>query len=263
VTDKLGATILTGLQGKIAIPQKTATSTAYWLADGGSPTGSNSTLGQVLFSPKTLGAYTDITRQFVEQTSLDAEEFTRDDLIRTLAVAIDTAAFVGTGANNQPTGIVNTSGVGNIAIGTNGGDPTYQTYVSLETTVANVNADLGQMSYVTTPAQRGYLKTLARSSSAVGVGFVWQDDNTINGYPAFASNILPNNGTKGTGTNLSTSVFGNFNDLVIAQWGGLDIIVDPYTGSSSGTVRIVALQDLDIELRHAASFAYCSDLASV
>jgi HK97 family phage major capsid protein len=229
------------------------------VGEGGSPTAGQPTLSQVLFTPHTLGGYTDITRQFAEQTSLDAEAFVIDDLTKSLGVSLDVAAFVGSGSNNQPTGIVNTSGVNIIALGTNGAEPTFGNLVNMETQVAAANADLGDMSYVVTPAARGYLKTVPRSTSAVAAGFVFED-NEINGYAAYATNVLPSNGTKGTGTNLSTAVFGNYNDLVIGMWGGLDVMVDPYTGSSSGTVRIVALQDADVELRHAASFSVITDM---
>ncbi len=262
VTGKIGTTYLTGLQGKIALPRKTAAATAYWLGEGGSPTTSTQTLDQVVFTPKTLGAFTDITRQFAEQTSLDAEAFVIDDLGKTLGVSLDTAAFVGTGSGNQPQGIVGATGVTGIALGANGSNPTFANIINMETQVAALNADLGELAYVITPAARGYLKGVPKSSSAVAGGFIFEE-NEINGYPALATNILPSNGTKGSGTGLSTAVFGNFNDLVIAMWGGLDIMVDPYTGSSSGTVRIVALQDVDVELRHGQSFSTIVDMLTV
>jgi HK97 family phage major capsid protein len=57
----------------------------------------------------------------------------------------------------------------------------------------------------------------------------------------------------------SAIIFGNFDDLIIGQWGGLDVLVDPYTGSSAGTVRVRVLQDVDIAVRHAESFAAMKD----
>jgi HK97 family phage major capsid protein len=264
VTGKIGTTFLTNLQGKVAIPQKTASSSYYWVGDGGAATGSNPVLAQVLFQPKTIGGYIDITRQFLEQTSLDAEAFVVDDLTKSLAVGIDTAAFNGTGSSNQPVGICTngSTGVTVNALGVNGSNPSFVTAIALETTVSAANADMGSMAYVTSPACRGYLKGLPKSANAVAAGFVW-DDNEINGYPAYATNIIPSNLTKGSGSNLSQMIFGNFNDLVIAMWGGLDITFDPYTGSASGTKRFVALQDIDIELRHAASFAINVDAQTV
>jgi HK97 family phage major capsid protein len=248
LTSRLGCTILDDLHGQIRIPQKTAAGTTYWVGDGGTPTGSNPTLSQVLFVPHTIAGYTDITRQFAEQSSISAEAMVMDDLTKDIAIGIDIAAFAGTGSSNQPTGILNASGLTIISNGTNGGSPDYAVTTELETAVANANADQGQLSYVTTPNARGYFKVTPRSTSAVAAGFIWGDDNTVNGYNAYASNVLPNNGTKGTGSNLSTMIFGNFNDMVVGMWGNLDVLVD--------------LQDVDIEYRHVASFAAMTDIVT-
>jgi HK97 family phage major capsid protein len=81
-------------------------------------------------------------------------------------------------------------------------------------------------------------------------------------YPVFVSNAIPNNLTKGTGVGLSAMFFGNWSDLIMAFWSGMDVIVDPYTGSTSGTLRIVVLQDVDINVRHPESFSVCKDIAT-
>jgi hypothetical protein len=168
----------------------------------------------------------------------------------------------GTGSGNQPLGIVPnlTANLnGNIvSMGTNGLALDYPSVVKLETTVANANADGGKLAYCTNAKVRGALKTTVKSGTAATIGFVW-DHNEVNDYPAYVSNIVPSNGTKGTGTNLSTMLFGNFESLVFALWGGLDILVDPYTGGNAGTVRINALQDLDINVRYLQSFAAIVD----
>ena len=260
LTQKLGVTIMGDLHGKIAVPLKTAAGSYYWVGDGGAATGSNPTIGQVVFQPKTIGGYTDITRQFAEQTSLDAESLVVDDLTKDLGVGIDTAFFQGTGSSNQPTGIINASGVTTVSNGTNGGAPDYALINSLVTQVENANANIDEAKFAMTPNAKGYMKTLPRSTSAVAAGFVWDDDNEVANYPAFASNVLPNNLTKGSGSSLSAVIFGNFSDAVIGMWGALDILVDPYTGSNAGTIRVVALQDLDIEFRHTASFAQMIDV---
>ena len=263
LTQKIGATVMSDLHGIIRIPQKTATGTAYWLGDGGCSTGSTQTIGQVTMTPHTVAAMTDITRQFAEQSSFDAEKMVRDDLANDLAVAIDIAAFQGTGTGNQPLGLLNQPGLTFVGNGTNGGSPNNAMVVALETAVAVANADIGNLKYVTTPQVRGLLKVTPRSTSAVAVGFVWQDDDEVNNYPAVASTVMPYGLTKGTGTGLSSMVFGNFADLAIGMWGGLDILVDPYTGSSCGTIRIVALQDVDVEVRRIQSFAAMNDINTV
>ena len=109
---------------------------------------------------------------------------------------------------------------------------------------------------------RGKLKATPKVSGQNG--FIWDGTDTpLNGYRAAVTNAVPSNGTKGTGTNLSSIIFGNFQDLVIGMWGGLDLVVDPYTGSNAGTVRVVALQDVDVALRNTVSFATMTDAITV
>lgn len=260
LVSQLGAVYLPNMVGSFKLPRQTGGATAYWVAESGAPTASNQTLDQVAFAAKTVGAFTDVSRQFINQSSLNAEQFVRNDLASVLAIAIDTAAFQGTGSNNQPTGILNYTGVGSVAIGTNGGAPTRAKILEMEKTLAVANVN-GNYQFVTTPAARAKLKAVDRGTDTGK--YLWADDNTVEGYRAHASNLVPANLTKGTASGVcSAAVLGDFSELVIAMWGGLDILVDPYTGSSSGTVRVVALQDVDIQLRHAASFVAIQDMTT-
>lgn len=254
----MGAQFLTGLVGNIAIPRATSGATAYWVAENGAPTESQQAFDQVAMSPKTVGAFTDISRKLLLQSSMDVEGFVRNDLATVVALAIDLAAVNGSGASNQPTGILNTAGIGSVAGGTNGLAPTWANLVDLETQVAVANADLGALGYLTNAKVRGKLKTTSKVSGQNG--FVWGDDGSVNGYNAGVSNQVPSNLTKGTSSGVcSAIIFGNFADLIVGQWGALDLMVDPYTGSTAGTVRVVALQDVDIAVRNAVSFAAMKD----
>ena len=253
-----GAQYLGGLVGDVAIPKQTAGGTAYWVAESGAPTESQQTVGQVALTPHTLGAYTDISRKLLKQASLDVEMFVRNDLASLLAIAIDLAGLHGTGADNQPTGVAATSGIGSVAGGTNGLAPTWAHIVNLETEVAVDNADVGALSYITNPKVRGKLKT-----TAVGTDqrMVWEKGpDPLNGYPAHVSSQVSSTLTKGSSSGVCSAIFfGNWADLVIGMWGGLDVLVDPYTGSTTGTRRVVALQDVDVAVRHAQSFAAMLD----
>ena len=255
----LGAQFLTGLVGQIAIPRQTSGATAYWVAENGAPTESQQAFDQVAMSPKTVGAFTDISRKLLLQSSIDVEGFVRNDLATVLALAIDLAAVNGSGSSNQPTGVLNTSGIGSVAGGANGLAPTWAHIVDLETQVAVANADVGTLGYLTNAKVRGKLKGTSKVSGQNG--FVWDDgDMPLNGYRAGVSNQVPSNLTKGTSSGVCSAIlFGNFADLIIGQWGSLDLMVDPYTGSTAGTVRVVALQDVDIAVRHAESFAAMKD----
>jgi len=242
-----GATMLTGLQGDVKIPKKTAASTGAWIAtEGGASTESEPTFGQVTMSPKTVGAFTDITRLMMMQSSLDIENLVRNDLSTGIALAIDNGALQGSGSSGQPTGIANTSGI-NAPTDFAAATPTFAEVVAMETAVAEDNALMGNLAYILPASMYGALKT-AKKDAGSGE-FVVEPNGTINGRTAIVSNQV-------TAGDL---YFGNFADCLIGMYGGLDITVDPYTASTSGTVRIVALQTVDVAIRHAVSFAYNND----
>ena len=242
-----GATMLTGLVGDVKIPRKsTASSAAFISTEGGAAAESEPTFGQVTMSPKTLGAFTDITRLMMMQSSLDIEALVRNDLSTALALAIDNGALQGSGTSGNPTGIKNTSGI-NAPTAFAAANPTFAEVVAMETAVAEDNALMGNLAYILPASMYGALKTTVKDS---GSGqFVVEPGNTINGYRAIVSNQV-------TAGDL---YFGNFSDLLVGMYGGLDITVDPYTNSTSGTVRIVALQTIDVAVRHAVSFAFNND----
>ena len=242
-----GATMLSGLSGNVKIPKKTAASSASWIStEGGASSESEPTLGQVTMAPKTLGAFTDITRLMMMQSSLDIEALVRNDLSTAIALAIDLGALAGTGSSGQPTGVKNTSGI-NAPTNFAGVNPTFAEVVAMETAVAEDNALSGNLAYIAPAGMYGALKTTAKDA---GSGqFVVGPDGNMNGYNTIVSNQV-------TAGDL---YFGNFADLLIGMYGGLDIVVDPYTSSTSGTVRIVALQTCDVAVRHAVSFAFNND----
>lgn len=257
VIDRMGARMLTGLVGNIAIPKQTGAATAYWVAESGAPTESQLAIGQVTMSPKTVGAYTDISRRLLLQSSMDVEGMVQTDLATVLGLAIQAAAINGSGTSNQPSGIL-TRVTASVAGGTDGAAPTWANIIELETDVSVANADIGTLGYLTNAKVRGKLKGTSKVSGQNG--FIWEGGDTpLNGYQAGVTNSVPSNLTKGDGTNLSPIIFGNFADLVIGMWGSLDLMVDPYTNSTSGTVRVVALQDVDIALRNVESFATMVD----
>jgi len=249
-------TPLRDLNGDVAVPSQTGSATAYWVAESGAGTESQPAFGQVTLTPKTVTTYTDLSRKLIKQSSLDVQALVQRDLAQVLGLGIDLAAINGSGSSNQPTGIMNTTGIGSVAGGTNGAVPTWGNIVDLETQVAQDNADVGRLAYVTNAKVRGKMKQTEKASSTAA--FIWEAGE-MNGYKAWSTNQVPSNLTKGTGSNLSAILFGNWADLLIGMWGGLDLLVDPYTNSTSGTVRLTAFQDVDIAVRNAVSFAAMVD----
>lgn len=264
VLDRMGVTWLRDLNGNVAIPSHTGAATGYWLAESGAPTESQQVVGQVTLTPKTVGAFTDYSRRLLLQASLDVEAFVRGDLAMIIGQSIQLAAINGSGASNQPTGVLNTSGIGSVAGGTNGLAPTYDHMVDLESAVANANADVGNLAYLTNTKVRGKLRKTQEFSSTNGKP-VWTSSaergvGEVLGYGAVTSNAVPSDLTKGTSTGVcSAIVFGNWADMMIGMWGGLDIMLDPYAGATAGTKRVIALQDVDVALRQVASFAAMKD----
>jgi HK97 family phage major capsid protein len=262
VLNTLGAQFLTGLNGNVAIPRKTSASSAYWVAENVAPTESSNApaFDQVTMSPKTLGAYVDISRRLMLQSSLDIENLVRNDLATSIAVAMDGAAVAGSGSN-KPTGVLNTSGIGSVTLGTNGGAPTWGMVVNLVREVEIDNALTGSAAFLTNGQVKAKLSTTARQSSGVEGNFILGPDMAnLYGYPIYVSQQMPSNLSKGTGSNLSAMIFGVWSDLLIGQWSGIDLLVDQYSGSNAGTVRIVAFHDCDFAVRHPESFAECNEI---
>ncbi len=242
--DQAGATVLTGLTGNVPIPRQSGAATAYWVAESGSPTESQQTVDQVSLTPKTVAAFTDYSRRLMIQSSIDVENMVRSDLARVLALKIDLAGLYGTGSNGEPLGLKLTTGIGteNFAAAI----PTFAEVVALESDVATANALLGSPVYLMNAAMRGGLKTKAKDA---GSGLFVMEGNEVNGYRGVLSNQVES----------GDLWFGNFADLIIGYFSGLDLMVDPYTHSTSGTVRVVAMQDVDIAVRHPESFSRGND----
>lgn len=263
VFSDLNAMFLSGLRDNIAIPRQSAATTAYWAGENTAPTEGAPTYDQVALTPKTVSAFVDYGRRLLIQSSVDVEALVQRDLATGLAVAIEAAAIAGTSTNTtQPLGLLYTSGIGATTGGTNGAAATWANILALESAVATANAEMGALAYLTNAKVRGALKAVVKSTAGVA-GFVWGDDPLypLNGYKAAVTTNVPSNLSKGTSTAvLSAILYGNFADLIIGLWGnGIDLLVDPYTGSSAGTVRVVAMADVDVAVRWAASFAAMKD----
>ena len=260
---ELGATMLSGLVGNVSIPKRTGSASSCWFGgdDSDAVTESSGTVGTIAMTPKTVGCYSKFSRLMQLQATPDIEQLIRADFVALLADAIDTAAINGSGSSSQPTGILQTSGIGSVAGGTNGLAPTLDHLLDLKKEVAVDNADVATCGYLTNAKVEAVLAKAKDSQnqyllSPFGVEL---GRSQIAGRRLEVSNNVPSNLTKGSGTNLSAIVYGNFSDLLIGIFGQLEIFVDPYTDFAKGTVGVRALQSIDIAVRHAESFAAMTD----
>lgn len=250
---RLGVVSMAGLEGNIAIPRQTGAATAYTLPETNAITVSTQAIDQVLLTPHRVGAVGKYSKQLLLQSSVDVENFLRDDLMKVLAIKWDKLILEGAGANSEPTGVLNTTGIGSVTFG---GTITYAKIVSFETQLALANADIGAMAYITTPSVREKAKTTAKIGSTFPI-FIWEDgdfgdgtnDGEMNGYRAACTNQISSNAV----------AFGHWADVIHALWGGFDVVVNPYSFDVNAEVQITVNTFGDVAVRHAASFAWSSD----
>jgi HK97 family phage major capsid protein len=246
---QLGATLLPGLTGNVAFPKQTGAGTLYWLGEnpGADVTESNISLDQVVLAPNTAMAQQGYSRQLLRQSGGVVDQLVTNDLRRTAALGIDRAVVHGAGGD-EPTGIYIASGVNPVP---SGGAITYPKVVQMETEVAMDDADIGEMAYLTTPGVRGAAKTTQKFTGTNGQP-IWEG-NEMNGYRAEASTQVRSN--MGAGTNEHGIVFGVWPQVIVGEWGAMEILTDPYTLAGRGLVRLVLFLMADVALRYPEAFS--------
>jgi HK97 family phage major capsid protein/HK97 family phage prohead protease len=244
VAFRMGARRLSGLQGNVTIPRQSGTGTAYWLGTEASQvTESNQAFQQIAMTPKTVSAYTEISRNLLMQSSPSAEGIVTDDLGKTVAVAADLAVLNGSGASGQPLGIIGTTGIGTVS----GTSFTKAAILEFQTDVATSNVEPVRGGYVTTPAVAGLASSrveFSGSQKEIWVGNIW--DGVMAGFPAMSSNQMP----------AGTMLFGDWQEVVVAEWGVLEVEVNPYANFTAGILGVRAMYSLDVGVRRAFAFSY-------
>jgi len=257
-----GATVLTGLTGPVAFPKQSAGATVYWVPENPSTdvADGDPTLGLALISPKTLQANIPYTRQLLMQSSLDIEGWLRNELSVAHGLAIDRAAIHGRGNNGEPTGIYAASGVN--AKDFSSAVPALATLMSMVSAISDKNADLGTMRWLTTPLMAAALRTSLEFPAAAMPqgGTLWQGPlalGTMLGYGAASSTQVSKvmSASQPTGGTSHGIVFGNWADMIIALFGALEFVIDPFTKKKKGIIEITTVQFADVLLRHGESFS--------
>ena len=247
VISKLGGQVLSGLSGNVAIPKQTGSATAYWILEGADTTENDLSIGMLNLSPKTVSGATAYTRQMLMQGNPSVESLVMTDLAANIALAIDKAAIDGTGANGQPTGLLNTTGVNAVDCSSNAGGLNWANTVAFETAVATANADIGTMNYIAGAGVAGTLKTTLKASNTA---VYLLQNGEVNGYGFQRTNQVGAN----------TMIFGDFSQIITALWGGLDIMIDPYTKAASAGTVIRAFQSLDVGVRYPQAFSASTNI---
>jgi HK97 family phage major capsid protein/HK97 family phage prohead protease len=267
---RAGATVLGGLRDQLLFPKQLTPGAAVWVAEnpGSDVAETDMTFGSFTLSPKTVMGMQSYSRQLLAQSSFDVEQLVRNDLMAVIAIAVDLAVINGSGASNQPTGILQQAGLDVVAIGTNGGQPAYTNLVQQETDVAAANADMGSLAYVTTPGIRGRLKQTAVLSNTIGLP-IWSNDKRldsglasgeVNGYPAYSTNQVPSTLTKGSSSGICHAIiYGDWSGVLIGEWGAMEVMADPYTKAAQAMVRVVGWALLDTNVRYVSSYSVIKD----
>jgi HK97 family phage major capsid protein len=256
---KLGATILSGLRGPLLFPRQITGGNLTWTAEvPGSDVGdSDATFDNVVATPKTGQSSTAYSRQLLQESSVDVEALVRNDLLQIAAQGIDKAAIQGTGTL-QPLGVLNTTAIGDVPIGTNGGYPTYALLVDLTTKLYQANIFLTKPGFLTTPGIRGYLKQTWKVASYPET--IWRDnEESLIAIPAQVSSNVPSTLTKGTKSDCHAIIVGNWSDLLICEWGVVEVLVDPYRLKKQGVIEVTSFVMVDVALRYPVAFAAIKD----
>lgn len=257
---QLGAQYLNGLTSNFQVPRENAVFTPGWKTEVAAADASSPTFTKASFAPKRLTGYMDISLQFLRQVSQSVEAMLMNQILLGHAEAIDFAGFAGPGTAS-PTGILLDADVPVTPIGDNGGAIT-QVFLDAMDTALRGRKQYGRTNIVTTAKVRAVLRNL-KIDAGSGL-FVWdRKDNTIDGKGAFDTTHLPDNLTKGTSSGVCSALIeGVFSDAWYGQWGGTEIINDPYSKATEGLVRMVTHQYVDFHVVRPASFQIIKDITT-
>ena len=227
-----GASYMTGLIGDVSIPVYSG-SNVGWAGEVSTATDGAGTFSEVTLSPKRLTAYIDVSKQFLIQDSNSAEEMLKRDIVAAISNKLE-ATILGSeaGSNTQPAGLFNGVVADSTAV-------TYKDVVAMEKNLEDANVR-GDIRFIVSPSAKVDLKTTEKGNTD---NFL-MEGNELNGYPVMCTSAVTGKGV----------IMANWSDLVIGQWGGIDLVVDPYTQAANGKVRLVINAYFDAKPRRADAF---------
>jgi HK97 family phage major capsid protein len=254
----LGVSIFDNLVGNLDLPSFGTEPTAAWETETGAADEVNPAATKISYSPNRLAAFVDVSKQLMMQSSPSIEAYLRDFLLRAVASKLQAAALHGNGGNID--GIAGTSGIGSVVGGTNGANPLWDDITNLYKQIAIDNADIGNLAYCTNPQVVDKLQNTPKQSSGVEGNFIMNQPNLLNGFNCAVTTSVSSTLTKGTSSGVCSAIFfGNWADLGLASWGGMDILVNPYTKGKDGITEVILNTYLDANVHRPTSFAAMLD----
>ena len=234
VMAQAGATYMSGLVGNVSIPVYSG-SNVGWAGEVDAATDGAGKFSEVNLEPKRLTAFIDISKQFLIQDSVSAEEMLKNDIVRAISNELEkTILGNAAGSNTKPAGVFNGVTADTTALDFKG-------IVDMEQALEDKNVT-GNLAFIVAPNVKATLKTTLKST---GVSGYLMEGGEVDGIPVYSTSACTSKGM----------VLGNFSDYVIGQWGGIDLTVDPYTQAASGKVRLVINAYFDAKPRKAEAFA--------
>jgi HK97 family phage major capsid protein/HK97 family phage prohead protease len=262
----LGTTYMSGLTSRIKMPKLATGANAAFVEELADVTDGAGTDGGVTLQPRTMGAFVDMSRLLMLESVPAIEQIIRNDLLASAADRTEFYAINGSGSSGQPTGILNTSGINNLDI-SSGTDIDALTWADIIALVKLVEEDNGIVNqeaagFLSHPAVKAKLASTAKVSSTDSVQILDAPWNELYGQPiAFTSNVPTTLDPGDGGNDASALVYGDFSQLIIASFGAPSLLVDPYSNSKAGTVRMVLHAELDVGVRNAVSFAKTDEVS--
>lgn len=241
--EEAGATMMTGLIGNVALP-KFSDYEYNWLKELEEIVLKAEKVGGPVLKPRRAGAGVSVSNQLLLQTSVGVENVIYNKLREAAGRALNKAALNGDGVD-QPLGILNMPGV-QLAKTTVEQDAGYDVIVELWKLVANTNANVGNASFVLNSLLAGALMTAKKDA---GSGRFVMENGVIEGSKTIVTNLVEQL------TDLQTLIYGDFSELYIGQWGGVNFVADPITGAGSGQTKIFSNLFADIQCANQNAFA--------
>ena len=268
VLPQLGAIKLEGLAANTDLTGFSAGVSAGWATEVADAASGDPTTASRSISPKRLTAYVDLSKQLLLQDNFSIQNYTVQSFMKAFAVAIEAAAINGSGSSGQPTGLLGTSGIGSVAIGTNGGAPTLAKILELIQVVESANAGMNGKFLVNPKVVAKLKQTVIDSGSGAMImpymNYFMGQPEQIAGKETYSTSNVPSTLTKGsTSGTCSAIIYGDFENLVVGQYGGIDLVIDPASQAIGGKTRIVMSQYVGVAVKQPAAFAAILDATTV
>lgn len=248
-----GATYMTDLVGNVDIPRFDNVISAQYVNENASATGSELSSDLVTMSGKDLTANIDISRKMRLQTPYNIQALCADQLFQAIRQKMDLDSLIGSGTSGQVKGVLNQTGVNSVVTEGGAGLLTWKKIIELESKVKASNALISKGAYITTSKIEGLMKGTQKGN---GLGFIYEN-GLANNYNVYTTNGLPEVGTT---AKTSSIIFGDWSQLLIGNWGAIELQYDPYTNSKTGQNSLTIFVTFDTAVRHAKSFSAMNEI---